>query len=167
MQQVTTRVSHEGGILIAEDDDELRETLVHWFRMIGFRAHGVATGDEFFARTEPILLGADGHCKPDVIVTDICMPGIPPIEVLDGLARLQVQIPVVVISGLRDEGMRSRVQEIGASWVPKPFGIMQLERTIRRVLLQNYLRRADGQCDFGNFGESIPAGGDSVGSNVH
>ncbi len=167
MQHTTTTVSQRGGLLIAEDDDDLRETLVHWFGMIGFRAYGVATGDEFFARTEPILLNEEDHWKPDVIITDINMPGIPPIEVLDGLARLQVKIPVVVISGLQDSSIRTRVLEIGASWVPKPFGIMQLERTVRRVLLQAYLRRSDGRADFVGLGKTVADGEPPEEGSIH
>lgn len=146
-------------VLAVDDSRTMRDMLRFTLSQAGMTTHLAEDGQHGLEVLE--------DAAPDVIITDINMPGIPPIEVLDGLARLQVKIPVVVISGLQDSAIRSRVLEIGASWVPKPFGIMQLERTVRRVLLQAYLRRSDGRADFVGLGKTVANGELPEGSSIH
>lgn len=125
-------------ILIAEDDDPLRETLMMLFEQLGFEPFGVATGDQFFQYVEPMILGEHGYWEPDVILTDVNMPGIPPVQVVDGLQRVGRVVPVVIMSGLRDVRVREAVREMGFAWLDKPLEPKELEDTIRCALAESY-----------------------------
>lgn len=127
-------------ILIAEDDDPLRESLVQLFETLGFTAIGAATGDEFFEWLQPRILGDQKHWRPDVIVTDVNMPGIPPLEVVDGLRRVGRDVPAVVVSGMNAPSIRSAVRSMGFIWLDKPLDPYALEDAVRRTLAESFER---------------------------
>lgn len=127
-------------LLIAEDDDALRSTLLEMFQRRRCKVIGAATGTEFLERLRPKILGDDGHWSPDVIITDVNMPGIPPLEVVDGLRRVGREVPCVVISGLRDPDVRKLVLSMGMPWLDKPLDPFILEDTVRRALAEHFRR---------------------------
>jgi two-component system chemotaxis response regulator CheY len=61
---------------------------------------------------------------PDVIISDLAMPGLDGIELLENLSEsgLFRNIPVIILSGDEDPAKRKRCLELGAfSYVIKPF----------------------------------------------
>lgn len=129
-----SRTQYRKEILLAEDDDELRESLVGLFEHDGYWVTGVPDGDQFLAFIEPIILGERGYWLPDVIVTDVLMPGIPPIEVVDALRQVGCRVPVVVISGLADPAIRAMVRDLGLYWLEKPLEPHRLEDAVIKAL---------------------------------
>lgn len=74
---------------------------------------------------------------PDLIVTDIIMPSITGIELLQQLREsgLFKSIPVIILSGLDDPEKKRESFELGAdSFLMKPFTPEMLMETIDRVL---------------------------------
>lgn len=122
-------------LLIVEDDDALRESLVWMFEHSGYWATGVVDGSQFLEWTEPIILGERGHWLPDLILTDVVMPGIPPIQVVDALRHVGCHVPVVVISGLDDPHIRELVREMGAQWLEKPLDPRVINEVVRNTLV--------------------------------
>lgn len=121
-------------ILLAEDDDELRESLVGLFEHDGYWVTGVPDGDQFLAFIEPIILGEKDYWLPDVIIIDVLMPGIPPIEVVDALRHVGCRVPVVVITGLADPAIREMARELGLYWLQKPLEPQGLEDAVLKAL---------------------------------
>ena len=80
---------------------------------------------------------SDGN-YPDLIVSDIKMPMVDGIELLENLSTsgLFKNIPVVVLTGLYDHQARERCLEFGAiAYLIKPFAPQTLLRTIEHQLV--------------------------------
>ena len=78
-------------ILIVDDDDEIRDTLVELMRSKGHQVTGAADGAE-------ALLSA-AACRPDLLVTDIIMPDKDGIQAIIEIRRMHKDIPVIAMSG--------------------------------------------------------------------
>ena len=107
---------HTIRILIIEDDDLLRQSLVDMLELNGFSCLVASDGTEglLLARTE----------APVLILTDINMPGMTGFELLEifrGDEALRA-IPVIVISAKTDRATTRRGMELGAAdFISKPF----------------------------------------------
>ncbi|MCA9651661.1 MAG: response regulator [Myxococcales bacterium] len=106
-------------IYLAEDDDDIRETLAALFAHDGFLVRAAPDGqhlfDWLFRERGP------GMRTPDVIVTDHRMPGYCSLDILDCLAEIKWTIPVIVITAYGAE-VRSMARSHGAQAVlEKPF----------------------------------------------
>jgi CheY-like chemotaxis protein len=78
-------------ILIADDEAHIRELLRDFLTGQDYDVATVATGAQ--------ALDAVPIFQPDVILVDMLMPGLSGRDVLDGLRRVGVTVPVILISG--------------------------------------------------------------------
>jgi two-component system sensor histidine kinase/response regulator len=103
-------------ILIIEDSDLLRQSLAEMLELNGFRALVASNGTDG--------LHVAKRDKPALIITDVNMPGMNGLELLeifrgDGVLR---SIPVIVISAQVDRTAIRRSMELGATdFITKPF----------------------------------------------
>lgn len=111
-------------ILVAEDDDILRETLSETLRVEGYIVAGASDGAEALAALEKL--------HPNVVLLDITMP------VLDGKAFAReletrgLRVPILVMTAAADAD--SCAEEIDADgWVGKPFKLSELLPAIERL----------------------------------
>ena len=98
---------------------------------------------------EALLLFEDW--APDLIITDLMMPGISGIEVCKAI-RKQATTPIIVLS-VRDQE-RSKVEALDAGaddYVTKPFSIQELLARIRAHLRRAPERNADQAVEAGDF----------------
>ncbi|WP_207479792.1 response regulator transcription factor [Arenibaculum pallidiluteum] len=108
-------------ILVVEDEAPLRATLVRSLRFEGFECDGAKDGRE--------ALAAVAEQLPDVIVTDIRMPVMGGVELVEALrenpdTRL---IPVIMLTAVPDRPTHRRSMELGADdYITKPFEIPEL-----------------------------------------
>jgi CheY-like chemotaxis protein len=150
-------------ILLAEDDDELRWSLVAALKRAGFDVFAVANGCDLLdvlsihlglEPASPSKYAADGCDLGDVlgegrgldvqaIVTDVRMPGFDALHMLAGMNDLGCALPVVVISAFGDDEVRARARALGAvAFLPKPFELDALARTLREAIGQPRPSRA-------------------------
>jgi len=98
-------------VVLAEDHPrvaaELANLLLEDFDVLGVVAHGVA------------LLTAATRLKPDVIVTDISMPGMDGIEAARQLVRESPGLTVVFVTMHDDPGLARRALSVGDGYVLK------------------------------------------------
>jgi CheY-like chemotaxis protein len=80
-----------GRVLIVDDDPLIRELLRDFLTTVGDEVATAASGAEA-VEVVPIF-------QPDVILTDMVMPGMSGTDVLDALRRDGVSTPVILISG--------------------------------------------------------------------
>lgn len=96
-------------VLLVDDDAGLRAELRLLLEDAGFQVVGEARdGVEGIAYAR--------HERPDVVLSDLKMPG------LSGLAlaaELRDQIPVVLLSAYDDEGLQAQAREVGAGFLIK------------------------------------------------
>lgn len=104
------------------------------FRVIGEASNGVTT------------LEAVEEKKPDVLFTDIRMPGLGGIELLKKIREKNLDIKVVIISGYAEfEYAQKAVQMSAFDYLLKPVQQEKLDDVLRR--LQNVFRKERGELE--------------------
>src|SRR5438105_1061171 len=82
--------------------------------------------------------------EPDAILLDLGLPGMSGLHFLDTLARQQLRVPVVVVSGA-GEGEAATCLRLGAlDFLRKPVDLEQLRLTLRMLELASVTRRLHG-----------------------
>ncbi|MCG3169647.1 MAG: Regulatory protein AtoC [Pseudomonadales bacterium] len=113
-------------VLIVEDDHELREALADTLDVAGCEVEAAAAGAEALARL--------AHAAPDVLVSDVNMPGMDGHELLRHARRSHPQVPVVLITAFGSIERSVRAMRDGASdYLVKPFEPAQLIEVIARL----------------------------------
>lgn len=121
-------------VVVVDDDREMRESLLQFLSKSGCRA--VA-----FERAEDALKRLDTE-RPDVVVSDVRMPGMNGLELLDALASLRSGPQVLLITAHGDVPMAVEAMKAGAfDFVEKPFQPSRLLDAIRRAISYGRLKR--------------------------
>jgi len=110
-------------VSVVDDDESVRESLPDLLRQFGLKAEAFSSAEAFLAS------GAlnDTRC----LILDVAMPGMSGPDLQRELKRRQLEIPIVFITALDDETVRSRLLAQGAvACLLKPFG----ESALRDVL---------------------------------
>jgi CheY-like chemotaxis protein len=114
-------------IVLAEDDSDLRCLIASQLRALGYHVVEAGTGAELLDRLGDALLSSDHGTRPDLIISDIWMPGFTGLEVLAGLRDAQWHTAMVVMTAYADPTTRARLKELGAdAFFQKPFDIDDL-----------------------------------------
>jgi CheY-like chemotaxis protein len=98
-----------------------------------------------------VLEAEDGHLGlararlelPDLVVTDVAMPGLDGFELAEALRSGQstAQIPLIFLSGELDDGNKARAHSLGAlAYVTKPFDPPALAKLIAGALARRRSR---------------------------
>lgn len=110
-----------------DDDENVRDTIAVMLEQEGFRMYMAADGQS----------GLDSALKhkPDLILVDLRLPGLPGVEICKRLRGAQMKSAIIVLSAMGDEVDKVLLLEIGADdYVTKPFGRRELLARIRAVL---------------------------------
>jgi len=122
------------GVLIAEDDPELRKVLMRGLGEAGFAPDTVSTGAELLARVESE--------PPDLLVVDIGLPDADGRDLCQALRARGIQAPVLFLTA-RD-ALTDRLSGFdagGDDYVTKPFAFAEVV-----ARLQALARRAGVDC---------------------
>jgi len=115
-----------GTILLVEDDVALRELLSRALRQAGYGVIVPATPEE------ALRLVRDGVAAPDLLVTDVVMPGMNGPALARELLALHPHLRVLLMSGYTDDAMlRLGVFDPGQALLLKPFGPTTFLRRVR------------------------------------
>ena len=99
---------------VVDDDEMLRESLPDLLREFGFSARAFSSGQEFLSSS---YVG-ETRC----LILDIAMPGMSGLEVQEELKRRGQAIPIIFITGQKDEEIRKHAFSQGAvKFLYKPF----------------------------------------------
>lgn len=121
-------------VLIVDDEEMLRTALEQWLRLSGFATH-VATN-----ATEALAMLDD--TRPDVIITDVRMPGLSGLDLLRSVRERALTTEVILITGHGDVPMAVEAMRGGAfDFLQKPYVPDQLVKTLRRAAEQASLKR--------------------------
>lgn len=117
-------------VLVIDDDEDLRTLIKAMLERVGHRVEEAADGAEG--------LKAFGKSPPDLVLTDISMPGIDGHEVISALKVANKSVPVIAISGggsmPKDELLLKAAQLGAAEVIMKPFEFEQLAGAVGRAL---------------------------------
>jgi DNA-binding NtrC family response regulator len=122
-------------ILLAEDDDELRWALTALLLSEGYEVVAVADGRALLEHLGASMLLEQREGPPDLIVSDVRMPGISGLRVLEGVRDRGWTTPVVLMSAFGDEETRHQAKALGATaFLEKPFDFGRLQQIIASVV---------------------------------
>lgn len=114
-------------IAVVDDDASMRDALSALVRSIGMAVESYASADEFVA--------AAGHEGADCLITDVQMPGMSGIELLEYLRRRRCAMPVIVVTAYPSAALQARAMAAGnASFMGKPFDGNEMVNRIEQVL---------------------------------
>jgi FixJ family two-component response regulator len=100
-------------VAVVDDEESVRRALGRLLRSARFETETFPSGDEF-------LETLSDH-RPDCVVLDLHMPKIDGFQVQSWLARANIRIPVIVITGQDTPESEARVMEAGAvAYLKKP-----------------------------------------------
>src|SRR5690554_324064 len=121
------QISHETDVLLLDDDIHLRTALSQTFDLAGLRVQACGSA-EGIAQAVPAQWSG-------VVVTDIRMPGMNGLKLLEQLQDLDEQLPVILITGHADVPLAVQAMRIGAyDCLQKPFASELLLDSVRRAL---------------------------------
>ena len=99
---------------VVDDDEMLRESLPDLLRECGFAAQAFSSGQEF--------LTSDYVDETQCLILDVAMPQMSGLDLQEELKRRGQAIPIIFISGQKDEEIRKRAFRQGAvKFLYKPF----------------------------------------------
>ena len=112
---------------VVDDDKSMRESLPDLIEEFGFAARAFSSAEEFLSS------GSVGGTS--CLILDVAMPGMSGPELQQELKRRGEKIPTIFITGQKDEAIRARVLEQGASgFLIKPFSDAALLAAIQHAL---------------------------------
>ena len=119
-------------VLVAEDDQAMRNLLVEQLRKRGYDVIEAANGIEVL---EILTKSLPGENAIDLIVSDIRMPGVTGLEILAGLRSSQWSTRVILITAFGDARTHAEAARLGVLRVfDKPFKLADLIATVAGVL---------------------------------
>ncbi|MFQ5778221.1 MAG: sigma-54-dependent transcriptional regulator, partial [Terriglobia bacterium] len=121
-----------GHILVVDDEADVRETLDALLTSSGFRTS--------FAEDAESGLKAMTQQPCDLVLLDVKMPGRSGLAVLQDFRRLNQQLPIIVLTALKDIDVARAAFKNGAQdYIPKPWDADELIAQIARAIEQRKL----------------------------
>ena len=149
-------MSSQPRILVVDDEAIARENLTHVLSQEGYETIDVETGD--------LALHELKKCEYEIVLTDLMLPGMNGIEILDYIKTEHPETQVIVITGHATIPTAvSAIQKGAHSYIAKPFNLAELRMQVRNALEQrslsvevSHLRKviAQGKKEFPLVGQS-------------
>ena len=126
----------EPTVFVVDDDEAMRHSLEWLIASAGLRAQSFGSAEEFLRTYYPGQAGC--------LLLDVRMPGMSGLELQAYLAREEIRIPVVIITGHGDVAMAVKAMRAGAlDFIEKPFNDEALIASLRAALDADQRRRVD------------------------
>jgi FixJ family two-component response regulator len=125
-----------GVVLIVDDDPGLRDALSSLFRSVGLQARPYGSAAD--------LLQASLPTSAACLVLDIRMPGVSGLDLQAELAKANIGIPVIFLTGHGDIPMTVKAMKSGAvDFLTKPFRDQDLLDAVSHALDRDRKRRSE------------------------
>jgi|ERR1700722_905896 len=129
MKSIKDRSGNERPLLcvVVDDDESIRESLPDLIEEFGFAARAFSSAEEF--------LSCGCLDETSCLVLDIAMPGMSGLELHQELKRRGEQVPIIFMTGQKDETIRARaLEQDAAGFLLKPFSDAALLAAITTAL---------------------------------
>lgn len=122
-----SNVSADPIVYVIDDDDSARHSLEFLLDAAGIRVRSFPSADVFLKASPPLA----NSC----VITDVRMPGMSGVELVEALRARGVGAPVIIITGHADVPLAIRAMKAGAAdFIEKPFDEHAILSAIRRAL---------------------------------
>jgi FixJ family two-component response regulator/DNA-binding winged helix-turn-helix (wHTH) protein len=121
-------------VVVIDDDPDIRDALRGLLRTVGLRVELFASVQEFLDGAPPDL--------PGCLVLDVRLPGLSGLDFQEQLAKGNLRVPIIFISGYADVPMSVRAMKGGAvEFLTKPVREQDLLDAIQLAIAQDRARR--------------------------
>ena len=123
-------------VFVVDDDESVREALGSLVRSAGLGVATYATAQDFLAGPR-----ADG---PSCLVLDVHLPGLSGLDLQRRMAEVNLEIPIIFITGHGDVPTSVRAMKAGAvEFLTKPFGDADLLTAIQEAIKRDRTTRRE------------------------
>jgi FixJ family two-component response regulator len=121
-------------VFVVDDDPSMRDAMERLFRSVGLRAEVFPSAAEFLQ-----VKRAD---VPSCLVLDVRLPGLSGLDFQAELAKADIRLPIVFMTGHGDIPMTVKAMKAGAvEFLPKPFRDQDMLDAVRLGLERDRVRR--------------------------
>jgi two-component system response regulator FlrC len=114
-------------ILVVDDEPDMRSALSHSMHRCGFDVESAASGSEAVVKFKKNAYS--------LVVTDVKMPGMSGVELLEKIRKIAPQIPVIMITAYGTINNAVEAMQEGASdYILKPFSFETLEAAVKKAI---------------------------------
>jgi FixJ family two-component response regulator len=125
-------------VFVVDDDAQLREALDSLLRSVGLEVRLFGSAPEFLQIRLPDA--------PSCLVLDVRLPGLSGLDFQAELARADIRIPIVFMTGHGDIPMTVRAMKAGAvEFLTKPFRDQDMLDAVQLALARDRDRRESGK----------------------
>lgn len=115
--------------MVIEDEPGVRELTKILLERLGYQVFSAASGQEAIQQVE------EGFFRPDLLITDVVMPGMGGAQLAEKLKEKVPGLKVLFMSGHTDETIiRHGMHEGKVPFIHKPFTMGRLAAKVREVL---------------------------------
>jgi FixJ family two-component response regulator len=123
-------------VFVVDDDFSVREALESLIRSAGLGVESFASAEEFLAR--------DRGDEPGCLVLDVRLPNLSGIDLQKRMARLNLDLPIIFITGHGDIPTTVQAMKAGAlEFLTKPFADEELLNAIRHAIQRHRATRQE------------------------
>lgn len=114
-------------VWVVDDDSSIRWVLERTLKAADIKVQVFESAESLLEQLE--------HDKPSVIVSDIRMPGMDGLELLEQIAGIDPELPVIIMTAHSDLDSAVSSYELGAfDYLPKPFDVDEALSMIQRAI---------------------------------
>jgi FixJ family two-component response regulator len=114
-------------VVVVDDDESVRESLPDLLKEFGFAVLAFSSAEEFLA--------SGSIDRTNCLILDIAMPGMSGVDLQKELRNRGDKIPIIFITGQKDESVRKRILEQGAvDILLKPFSDTALREALSKAI---------------------------------
>src|SRR6202140_5138698 len=123
-------------VLVVEDEEKLRRVIELQLKTAGYDVEQAGSAEEALRLTD----------RADLILTDLRLPGISGLELLENLRRQDAHVPVIVMTAFGSIETAVEAMKAGAvDFLPKPFSLDHLMTVVNKALELRNLRDENRQ----------------------
>jgi FixJ family two-component response regulator len=123
-------------VFVIDDDESMRRALTNLFRSVGLRVEVFGSAPELLQNKLPDV--------PSCLVLDIRLPGLSGLDFQTELAKANIHIPIIFMTGHGDIPMTVRAMKAGAvDFLAKPFRHQEMLDAVATAIERDRKRRKD------------------------
>lgn len=123
-------MANEPIVYVVDDDENARHSLEFLLDCTGIRVRSFPSADAFLASSPP--------WQDACVVTDVRMPGMSGVELVEEAKRRGMDVPIIVMTGHADVPLAIQAMKAGvADFIEKPFDDEVILAAIRGALAQH------------------------------
>ena len=127
-------MEYESKIMIVDDDQTMKSSLIEWFESEDHHVYGASSGEEAIEKI------ADGSFN--IIITDLKMPGIDGLELLRYVKREHHNTEVIIMTAYGTVETAVNAMKEGAyDYVVKPFSPEEIDMVVKKIIEHQSLIR--------------------------